>query len=194
MKLKSKEVGIGWWILEWKNWLVYENPDISNRKRKKITHAAHETIRILMEFGYLRKHPENKIEFLEAFEEWLRNNMEKSRYSLYPTIMICHIKHTLGLPFIDDDGNVSQQDLHIYRGVNTKEKIWEHPCHCCGSLTYLGVFIPTVTVFVADYYEPSFQCHNPNCSPIYDEFGLKDYGAYWSYEDEYYYTPQNPRL
>ena len=120
--------------------------------------------------------------------------MEKSRYSLYPTIMICHIKHTLGLPFIDDDGNVSHQDLHIYRGVNTKEKIWEHPCHCCGSLTYLGVFIPTVTVFVADYYEPSFQCHNPNCSPIYDEFGLKDYGAYWSYEDEYYYTPQNPRL
>jgi hypothetical protein len=112
---------------------------------------------------------------------------------------------------IDDDGNVTTEHLHIYRGTNTKEGIWNHPCPNCGSASYLGVFIPTVTTFKADWYSTTFQCHNEACDPIYEEdeidwdengdeceprkvYDLVDCGAYWDVEDEYYYTPQSPRL
>lgn len=91
----------------------------------------------------------------------------------------------------------------ICNGTNTEIRPWNWPCPNCGSLTYLGVFIPTVHVFTADYYSPSFRCYNPNCDPVYDEYhdeetgkvyyDLIAFGAYWDAEDEYYYTPQCPR-
>ncbi|MDZ4171451.1 MAG: hypothetical protein U1C19_04745, partial [Methanobacteriaceae archaeon] len=85
---------------------------------------------------------------------------------------------------------------------NVSTEIDTRPCPNCGSVTYLGKLIPTVTVLKADYYSPSYQCHNPNCDPIYEEFDdedgkysdLKEYGAYWDNEDKCYYTPQSPRL
>jgi hypothetical protein len=102
---------------------------------------------------------------------------------------------------VDNDGNITEGNLHIYKGVNRRIEVVNRPCPNCGSLTYLGVFIPTVTVLYADYYSPSFQCHNLICDPIHEDYTdfeggkvLKDYGAYWSAEDKYYYTPQNPRL
>ena len=105
---------------------------------------------------------------------------------------------------------MSEGEVHIYRGTNRDEGVWNHPCPNCNSLTYLGIFIPTVKWFSADYLGTSFQCHNEACDPIWeghiidwdDEgeqceervvFDLIDSGAYWDSEDEFYYTPQNPR-
>ncbi|WP_281774204.1 hypothetical protein [Methanobacterium formicicum] len=86
---------------------------------------------------------------------------------------------------------------------NPEIQIWPHPCLNCGPITYLGVFIPTVTVAIADYYSSFYQCRNPGCDPIIEThdhgdrgvyYDFVDYGAYWSAEDKYYYTPNNPRL
>ncbi|MBZ2166361.1 hypothetical protein [Methanobacterium spitsbergense] len=60
-------------------------------------------------------------------------------------------------------------------------KMIDRPCPNCGNLTYLGVMIPTVEAHIADYYPTSFVCLNPSCR------------AYWSSDDKYYYTPENPR-
>jgi predicted RNA-binding Zn-ribbon protein involved in translation (DUF1610 family) len=112
---------------------------------------------------------------------------------------------------IDEDGNRTCGNLHIYRGTNTEIKPWPYPCPECGSATYLGVFIPTVAAFWADYYGWSFRCHNLNCAPVYEKheidwdkngdeceprivYDLVDCGAYWDDEDDCYYTPQAPRL
>jgi hypothetical protein len=111
---------------------------------------------------------------------------------------------------IDKDGNACNEHMHIYRGTNRNEGVWEHPCPNCGCPTYLGVMIPTVTWFSAEYLGTSFHCHNPNCDPIFEEhewdededgnivepfiiYELVDFGAYWDSEDEYFYTPQCPR-
>ena len=188
--MTGKKVNMGLYILVWKNWLMANNPG----KEKKIMHAAHETIRTLMDFGFLGSTPKNKIEFLEVFEEWLRNNIRNNKPSLYTSIMICYIKHTLDLPFVDDDGNISSNNFHLYRGTNRNIELWPYPCPNCNP-SYLGISILTVTVLTADYYEPSYECKNPGCDPIYDEYGnLEDSGAYWCYDDECYYTPQYPRL
>lgn len=108
------------------------------------------------------------------------------------------------LEVVDDDGNRTMGNVHIFKGTNTTTVPYHLPCPNCNSLTYLGVFIPTVSVFSADYYSASFKCHNPNCDPIYEEYeddetgkvsyDLIDYGAYWDAEDNCYYTPQRPRL
>jgi hypothetical protein len=106
---------------------------------------------------------------------------------------------------------MEEGEIHICRGTNRETGLWMHPCPNCGSLTYLGKLIPTVTYLNADYYATSFQCHNPMCDPIYEEheidwdrngdpceprtvYDLIDYGAYWDAEDEVYYTPQCPRM
>ena len=107
------------------------------------------------------------------------------------------------LEVVDEDGNRTHCNKHMFRGTNTEIKPWPYPCPCCGSVTYLGVFIPTVAAFYADYYGWSYQCYNQSCTPLYDEYKNEDgaivydlvaYGAYWGYEDDCYYTPQNPRL
>lgn len=112
---------------------------------------------------------------------------------------------------IDKDGNVTTENLHIYRGTNTKNEVYPFPCPNCNSLTYLGAFIPTVSAFYAEWYGWSYQCHNEACDPIYEEdeidwdkngdpckprkvYDLIDCGAYWADEDDCYYTPQCPRL
>jgi hypothetical protein len=99
------------------------------------------------------------------------------------------------LKHVDEDGNRTCGNLHIYRGTNVETKPWPHPCPNCGSATYLGVFIPTVLAMWADYHGWSYQCYNQSCDPVYDDFGdVEQCGAYWDSEDEYYYTPQAPRL
>jgi hypothetical protein len=111
---------------------------------------------------------------------------------------------------IDKDGNITTDSIHIFRGTNRNINVGNYPCPNCNSLTYLGMFIPTVSVLTADYYGASFQCHNLNCDPVYEEdvidwddegneceprtvYDLVDSGAYWDAEDEFYYTPQCPR-
>jgi hypothetical protein len=97
-------------------------------------------------------------------------------------------------------------EIHINRGTNREIKPYPFPCPNCGSLTYLGKFIPTVSAFHAEYYGWSFHCHNEACDPIYEKhdiseegyrskiyYDLIDSGAYWADEDECYYTPQCPR-
>jgi len=108
------------------------------------------------------------------------------------------------LEVIDDDGNLTCGDMHLFVGTNVSNEIDTRPCPNCGSVTYLGKLIPTVTILSADYYAPSYQCHNPNCDPIFEKyeddetgkisFDLIEFGAYWSAEDDCYYTPQSPRL
>jgi hypothetical protein len=88
-------------------------------------------------------------------------------------------------------------EICICNGVNTEIEVYPYPCPGCGSLTYLGVFIPTVYALYAEWYGWSFQCKNPACAPIYEEdeidwddegneceprtvYDLIDYGAYWS--------------
>jgi hypothetical protein len=105
---------------------------------------------------------------------------------------------------------MEEGEVHIFRGTNRDEGVYPFPCPCCNSLTYLGKFIPTVSWFSADYLGTIFQCHNPNCDPIYEKhtidwdrkgepceprtfYELIDFGAYWDSEDDCYYTPQAPR-
>jgi hypothetical protein len=115
------------------------------------------------------------------------------------------------LEHVDEDGNRTCGNTHGFKGTGTEIKAWHYSCPCCGSATYLGVFIPTVEAFWSDYHGWSFRCHNQSCDPVYEKhtidwdkngnecephtyYDLVDYGAYWDAEDEYYYTPQHPRL
>lgn len=98
-------------------------------------------------------------------------------------------------------------EIHIFRGVNQKTGVNPYPCPNCGtSATYLGIYILTVTWLSANYLGTTYQCHNPNCDPIYEKYeteddegneiiyyDLVDFGAYWSNEDDCYFTPQAPR-
>ena len=105
---------------------------------------------------------------------------------------------------------MEEGEIHIYNPISEK-KAFLHPCPNCGSATYLGVFIPTVTASWADYHGWSFQCYNQSCDPVYEEhvidwdedgnecepyvyYDLVACGAYWDSEDDCYYTPQYPRL
>jgi hypothetical protein len=87
---------------------------------------------------------------------------------------------------------MKEGEIHISIGVNRESGVYPYPCPHCGSLTYLGVFIPTVSWFTAEYYGISFQCHNLNCAPHYEDGELVGYGAYWDGEGDCYYTAGNP--
>lgn len=111
------------------------------------------------------------------------------------------------LEVTDKDGNYTCGDLHIFKGTNREIHVYPYPCPNCGtSVSYLGIYIPTVSVLTADYYPASFQCHNLNCDPVYEKieteddegneiiyYDLVDSGAYWSSDDSCFYTPQYPR-
>lgn len=125
------------------------------------------------------------------------------------TVCLCNacynkLKGNGRLEVTDEDGNYTSGDLHIFKGTGRETNVSMRPCPNCKSLTYLGVFIPTVSVLTADYYSASYQCHNPNCDPVFEEYeddetgeisyDLVAYGAYWDAEDKHFYTPQSPRL
>lgn len=133
------------------------------------------------------------------------NFHEVERVKTGETVTLCNTHYDIlqkegRLEVIDDDGNRTCGDLHIYRGTNTDSGLWPRPCPNCGSFTYLGKLIPTVSWFYAEYLGTSYQCHNKLCDPVYEEGHegefdcIEQSGAYWDDEDELYYTPQSPRL
>lgn len=71
-------------------------------------------------------------------------------------------------------------DGAICNGTNNHLDMIFGPCPECGPQSYLGVNILTLERFTSDWYAAEFECKN--C------------GAYWSNDDEYYYTPDCPRL
>jgi hypothetical protein len=105
---------------------------------------------------------------------------------------------------------MNEGEIHIYNPMD-EQKVWPHPCPNCNSATYLGIFIPTVEAYYAEWHGWSFQCKNQSCDPIYEKheiswdengedcepyiyYDLVAFGAYWDNEDDCYYTPQCPRL